>query len=248
MWLQKKFLISALLLGSASVVKADFDDFVDPTFDCPATTTCKQVCVANVTDCPAEMLCGANETICADGSCASTCTGNEESPCEFDCAPVACQKTDDFHDQCVEKYGPLVEAEGACGEIETAEETNLFDFNEAGFIVCYVWICAATFLLLAWCAFNQRMSPVEGSTQSLELSFTTSGEKNASKGYQTGYRLHPVGMFINFVTVATLLGIQALLAYLTIQYYVGQELILGMNLVFEDEVQVLIAFEITWGK
>jgi hypothetical protein len=250
MWLStNKFLISALLLlGSASVAEADFDDYVDPTFGCPATTTCSQVCVANVIDCPPEMLCGANETLCADGNCASTCSGNEESPCAFECAPVACQKVIDTYNECSEKYGSFIEAETACGEEEIAEATHLWDFTEPGFVFFYTWICAATFLLLAWCAFNQRMAPVEGSTQSLELSFTTSGAKNASKGYQTGYQLHPIGVFINFITVVTLLGIQGLLMWLTIQYYINQELIIGLNGVFDDEVQVLIAFEITWGK
>lgn len=248
LWLQKSLISALLLLGSASVAKADFGDYVDPSFDCPAMTTCKQVCVANVADCPPEMLCGANETLCGDGTCARSCTGREESPCEFKCAPIACQKVDDSFDLCQQKYGPLAELEAACGEAEAAEETKLFAFNEPGFVVYYVWMCTATFLLVSWCAFNQRFSPVEGSTQSLELSFTTSGDKNSSQGFQTGYQLHPVGRCINFVTVMTLLGIQAVLAFLTIQYYVQQELITSLRVIFEDEIQVLIAFEIAWGK
>lgn len=247
LWLQKSLISALLLLGSASVAKADFGDYVDPSFDCPAMTTCKQVCVANVADCPPEMLCGANETLCGDGTCARSCTGREESPCEFKCAPIACQKVDDSYDLCQQKYGPLAELEAACGEAEAAEETKLFAFNEPGFVVYYVWMCTATFLLVSWCAFNQRFSPVEGSTQSLELSFTTSGDKNSSQGFQTGYQLHPVGRCINFVTVMTLLGIQAVLAFLTIEYYVQQELITSLRVIFEDEIQVLIAFEIAWA-
>lgn len=57
----------------------------------------------------------------------------------------------------------------------------------------------------------------------------------------------PIGTFINFITLVTLIGIQGLLAWLTIQYYIQVESITGLNGRFEDEVQVLIAFEITWG-
>lgn len=160
----------AVMLGR-SIVQGDFGDHVDPIWNSPATTTCKQVCVANVTDCPSEMLCSDGQALCADGACSLFCTGNEVSPCEFACAPIACQKVIDSHDQCAEKYGGLVALEAACGEIEIAEEISLWTFKEAGFVFFYVWICVATFLVLAWCAYNQGMTPVEGSTQSLGVSF-----------------------------------------------------------------------------
>lgn len=239
---------SALLFLSPSAVKADFGDYVDPTFNCPAMTTCRQVCVADVTDCPAAMQCGENEMLCADGVCAPFCTGNEVTPCEFACAPVACPKVVDSLDNCTTLYSDLLAAEAACGAEETAVEVSLWDFNEGGFVFIYTWISVATVLVIGWCAFNQRLAPVEGSTQALELSFSNSADKNASKGYQTGYKLNPVGLFINLITIATILGIQGLLIYLTVQYYVQQELITGVELDFEDEVQVLIAFELTWRK
>ena len=244
------FLLSALLLGSSSVliVKADFGDYVDPTFDCPATTTCPQVCVANATVCPTELLCGQGETLCADGSCASNCTGNEVSPCEFKCAPVACHQVVDTLDECSQKYGAYIASEATCGETEVEENTSLWKFNEPGFVFFYTWFLTATFLLLSWCTFNQRLAPVEGSTKSLALNMTTTGEKNLAQGYQTGYQIHPVGSLVYFVTVSTLWIFQALLAWLVVQFYVQQEFITGMNVVFEDERQVLIAFEVTWGK
>lgn len=234
-------------LNSKSVVQADYGDYVDPTFNCPAMSTCQQVCVARATDCPLTMLCSGNDTLCVDGSCAPRCTGNEISPCEFDCAPVACHKIIDNVDSCNILYGGYLEAEAACGEEETAVETSLWNYNEAGFICFYAWIGGATTLLLGWCAFNQRIAPVEGSTQPLELSFSKSAELS-SEGYQTGYRLHPVGMLVNFVTGVTLAGIQGLLAYLTVQYYIQQELFTGIDGIFDDEVQVLTVFEITWSK
>lgn len=239
---------STLLLLSPSAIKADFGDYVDPTFNCPAMTTCRQVCVAEVSDCPSTMQCSDNLTLCADGVCAPFCTGEEVSPCAFNCAPVACPKVIDNMDNCSALYGPLLSAEAACGEEETAVEIKLWSFTEAGFVFLYVWISVATVLVLGWCAFNQRYAPVEGSTQSLELSFSNSGDKNASKGYQTGYKMHPVGLFVNVITMSTLLGIQGLLIYLTVQYYIQQELFTGVPGIFQDEVQVLVAFEITWRK
>ena len=34
-----------------------FGDYIDPSFACPAMVTCNIVCVANVTDCPADAQC-----------------------------------------------------------------------------------------------------------------------------------------------------------------------------------------------
>lgn len=247
--------LRALSLAAAclipTVVQADFGDYVDPTFNCPATTTCSPVCVATVADCPIEMLCEEGQQLCLDGSCASACLDMDEeesSPCAFKCAPVACAKVIDTLDNCKAKYGPFYEAEAACGEVELAETIALWEFTETGFVVIYAWIILATVLVYGWSAYNQRLAPVENSTKSLELNFTKSGEKEVSRGWQTGYKVHPVGAAINVITLLTLCGIQVLLAWLTIQYYVQQELFVGLKGVFEDEAQVLMAFIATWCK
>ena len=247
MWSLRTACLATVLFGKMSTIHGNFGDYADPTFECPAKTTCQQVCVANVTDCPTEMLCSNGEMLCADGTCAPFCTGNEISPCQFSCASVACNKVIDFFNLCQEKYDPLYKAEAACGAAEVAQAVHLWTFKEAGFLFFYIWICAATVLLVTWCAYNQRMAPVEGSTQSLELSFSTKADKTSSQGWQTGYQVHPIGAFVNFITVVTLLGIQVLLAWLTIQYYIQQGLITDLHGVFDDQVQVLIIFEITWG-
>jgi len=88
-----------------------FGDFADPTFSCPATTTCPVVCVASLADCPADALCpgthpddGAPSSpssssrqyqLCNDGSCADltagqTCDPASESPCDCDALRFAC--------------------------------------------------------------------------------------------------------------------------------------------------------------
>eukprot|EP00956_Cyclotella_meneghiniana_P027557 scaffold62039_cov31-Cyclotella_meneghiniana.AAC.1 len=82
----------------------EFGDYADPTFNCPATTTCPIVCVNAVTDCPSDATCAlANPDnsdhefeLCVDGTCADltlneTCDPSLESPCtcsgfEFTCA------------------------------------------------------------------------------------------------------------------------------------------------------------------
>ena len=149
------FLAAFVVLSSCTVVVAEFGDTADPTFNCPALTTCAQVCVANVTDCPAEMACpAANETLCADGSCAVFCGEELETPCVFLCAPVACNRIDDTFDQCQEKYGPLYDAETVCGEEESAYELTLLQFNEPAFVVGYCWVSILSFLIVAWCAFK----------------------------------------------------------------------------------------------
>lgn len=137
------------------VVKADFGDTVDPTFSCPALTTCAQVCVATIEDCPPEMACpNWNETLCADGSCATVCDDTLETVCEYECAPIACNRIDDSYDQCQEKYGPLYDAETICGEEESAYEMSLVEFNEPAYVFGYAWVSGVTFLILAWCAYK----------------------------------------------------------------------------------------------
>jgi hypothetical protein len=65
-----------------------FGDYADHSFQCPATTTCPIVCVANVDDCPQDATCpgthpdkefDANHEyeLCADGTCADKTAGEE---------------------------------------------------------------------------------------------------------------------------------------------------------------------------
>ena len=117
-------LVAAALPFVFLAVQADFGDYVDPTFNCPAMTTCRQVCVPTVSECPLEMQCADGEQLCLDGSCALQCTGNEVTPCEHDCAPVACAKVIDTIPNCGTKYGPLLDFEAECGELEVATETR----------------------------------------------------------------------------------------------------------------------------
>jgi len=148
------FILLLVGLQCFSQVTGEFGDYVDPTWNCHAQTTCAQVCVVAVEDCPQAMSCEDNLTLCADGSCEENCPEDLESPCEFKCASVACPKVIDTYDNCKELYGPLYDAEAECGEVETVEETTLLHFNEPAYIVVYTWVAVVTALILLWCAYK----------------------------------------------------------------------------------------------
>lgn len=250
--------------GSVAVVVADWGDYVDPTFQCPAMTPCQQVCVTDESECPEEMLCQDEAlTLCADGSCAEECDETLESPCLYECAYVACVKIIDYHDLCYEKYGTFYEYEAECGAEESAYEMKLYSYTELIFLCFYFWISGLTVVVIAWSAFNQRLFPVAGSTKPLVSSSESTEESlmmkdmkeaeesavgNIPISYQTGYTIHPIGWLIATCVIITLVGIQALLAFLTIQYYVNQQLIKNLKLFFESDVQALTVFIIVWSK
>jgi hypothetical protein len=237
--------------GSVLLVRADFGDYVDPTYNCPATTTCPKICAATVEDCTTK--CADGLTLCADGTCEVECADDIESPCEFDCAKVACARTIDTYDACKETYKELYEAEVTCGEAEVAEKVNKFQFNEAGFVVVYSWVAIASVLILVWCfykyvydaydgvferllsslptpktahvrsltqtliildsCYSQKIASVPGSAQLMNLD-----DKNEkTEGLQIGYKRHPIGTLLHGLTLMTLAGWIALLAWLTIQ-------------------------------
>ena len=152
-FLWKRFAFAVALLLAPS--RADFGDYADHSFSCPATTTCPQVCVETVEDCPPELACPeANESLCADGSCAEECDEELETPCAYECAPVACNKIVLLYDFCFENYGDLYDFESTCGEEEEAYETTLREWTEPAFVFCYAWVSCVSFLIVVWCAYK----------------------------------------------------------------------------------------------
>ena len=239
-----------VVTASFTVVKAAFGDYADPTFSCPAITTCRRVCVAKISDCPLEMQCNGTKILCADGTCAEKCV-SAETPCRYSCAPFACAKNViDYYDKCQEAYKPYYDFEAKCGAAELAKATHLWTFTEPAFVVLYAWITSVTVIIIVWCFYNQRWDPVPGSTQALQVdSINAQRQGEVNEGWQTGYKMHPVGLFLHFLTLVTLWGFQILLAWLTIQYYIQQGAINGKNFrqQFNDEQQCLKAFEIVWS-
>lgn len=145
-----KFLL--LLSAVLPLSTAEFGDFVDYTFECPATTTCAQVCVSTVEDCPQETSC-PNGTLCVDGSCSEDgeCDPDLENPCEdFECTPVACNRLVRTYDVCVEEYTSFYEASAECGYGEAA----VYDFDEIGFVIVYIWVVFNVLSVILWCYYK----------------------------------------------------------------------------------------------
>lgn len=151
------------------IALADFGDYADPSFECPARTTCPLVCVANVNVCPT--TCNANQTLCLDGECVSrneTCSA-EASPCPYRCAPVACAKNVDFLPTCHSKFAPWYANASECGSLEVSRIPQV-SFHAAPFVFCYCWMSCIVVVIITWCFFNQVAFPVNGSTRNLDNS------------------------------------------------------------------------------
>jgi hypothetical protein len=241
-----------LLLISAVAVIADIGDFVDPTFNCPATTTCPIVCVASSDLCPPSLACPAGTSLCLDGTCEADCTDADaafdpdSSPCPS-CTPAICPKIVTSYDQCSVEYQEFYDATAECEASEVLKEYTLL---EAPFVVVYVLVTVITSALFIWCAMNQRLFPVRGSTQPL---FPAQGAESywTQTGYMGGYSFrgffkNPIGMTLYYHLMIMILGLHVILGILTVWYY-GLILELpSMKYHFEDDVNVLQAFELTW--
>lgn len=117
----------------------EFGDYADPTFNCPATTTCPIVCVNTVTDCPSDANCAlANpETLdhefelCVDGTCADltlneTCDSSLVSPCTCSGFEFTCAKQIDLYDSCYDRFDSYYEANSQC---QAEEEESFYELE-----------------------------------------------------------------------------------------------------------------------
>ena len=256
----------ALFLGlTIPFTEGNFGDFVDRSFNCPAVTTCPIVCVPTLQDCPSSLTCQLNTKLCLDGTCHRDCIDADasfdplEKPCPYQCAPIACPKTVDYYDQCLFKFAPYYNVSNTCGALELQQTIPTFTLREPVFVLSYILIGMIVTLMFAWCAFNQRRSPVPGSTQPLwpeiqtqedtSTTTTTSSMNTVPPWTQTGYigfhRRNPIGSCLYLATMINLLGLQIFLALMTFWYYVQQDRIPAKK-VFESETQICKIFEIIW--
>ena len=214
----------------------------DLPFDCPATTTCPVVCVADVANCPT--ACDEGLNLCLSGHCAVDCTEFDtfESPCSCGDFVVTCPKVIDLFDSCFERFQtPYYDEVTACEE--AAEEAiPLLSWSGPWFLACYIGLATVSVLVMGWCYFNQKLCPVSTSMKPLMASM----ENSTGSWSQTGYKTHPVGSFLFFLVTASYVGIQILMFYLVIMYYVQQEAITRFPVHFQSDVQVLKAFEVVW--
>lgn len=271
-----------ILLQQPQPVFGDYGDFVDPTFECPAKTTCPIVCVATGTTCPSSLSCPNNTNLCNDGTCENDCTAANaafdptSSPCPS-CMPIICPKVINYFDTCKRDYHVYYNLTSQCKREEKLVEYTLV---EPPFILAYVLFTLISSAMFLWCAYNQRWCPIPESTQPLcptseyashhhlphETSMsdsptttTTSTVTNSTTNHswtQTGYKggltfhgifTNPIGMFLYYCMMLNLLSLNFILAILTYWYYKRPiSPITGKKEIFQDDVNLLQAFEITW--
>ena len=215
----------------------EFGDYAEVPDECPATTSCPAVCVANITDCPT--TCDDGLELCDTGVCLPDCSVlvEPESPCACESLPVACAKPVDVFTTCFERFQAFYDVNTAC--IEAQEEAiPQVSFVGPYFVACYSIVSGVSLLVFLWGIYNQRMFPVKNSMVPLTIENST--------WTLTGYRSSWLGNVVYALVLLVLFGIQFLLFVLVIMYYMQQEAITRWAPVFQDEVQVLKAFIIVW--
>lgn len=218
-------------------------DFFEVPGACPASTTCPVVCVTNVTDCPT--VCGDGLTLCTTGNCELDCTfwddGKLANPCTCTTQTIACPKVVDLFTTCADRFQGFYDENKQC-LINDATAVEQLSFTEPWFLVCYYWIIGVSVSVMLWCLYNEKIYPVATSTVPLEAANEISG----GAWTQTGYQRHLVGSLIYLSVIFTFAAFQFLLFLLTIFFYMQQGAIDRWPPVFQDEIQVLKAFQIVW--
>jgi len=102
-----------------------------------------------------------------DTAAGENCDSEVTSPCECEKTLFACAKQVDLKPACEERFVSEYDAYEVCMEEQSAALPKV---NFAGplFITFYASIPILTILMLLWCAWNQKVAPVSGSTCSLE--------------------------------------------------------------------------------
>jgi hypothetical protein len=199
--------------------------------------------VADAADCPTS--CEEGLEWCEWGGCEPDCAAFAEeyvleNPCTCEGLTIACPKVIDAFPNCQDRFEAYYNATVACYEA-VEEEIPLLSFTGPYFLACYITLGAVTVLVFLWGWFNQVLFPVEDST----VEFVP-GEKSCTWTL-TGYRKHWIGTIIYGLTMFVLWGFQILLFLLTLFYYMQQDTkITAWGKPFQDEVQVLKAFQIVW--
>ncbi len=244
------------LLCFSSVVRGDWGDYADTSFECPAKITCQPVCSSSIDSCPIDLqFCEDNSTtLCVDGSCAANCSEELISPCFGSAcgggANVTCARIVLPQPDCELLYGEWYTANASAtsgddDSICSGEIIELVSFTGPVFVAIYVYFSVVCFLIVAYPAFNQRLFPV-GDTVPLDdfsKESVLTGIPAENRGWtQTSVRKTVLGTVLFYLTQSIIWGIQCLLLILLVFYYeLGKP-----NNPFQDEVQVLKAFEIVW--
>lgn len=260
--------ILSLLSGT---VYSEFGDYVDPTFNCPAMTTCPVMCVWDEWFCPPMMRCPSGTDLCLDGTCVNStigCDPNIESPCwENVCGnEVACAKIVDYYDKCLYDHDFMY-----TNATECVDEWRMpvVPWNAPGFVACYAWISGITFFIIVWCACNQRFFPVGEAEPLLDASkmlvtverlkremarqqeeFIDDDNMEASEKVdidwtQTAYENTFIGNLLYWCTVLTMWAFQVLLLLLVLGFYATENEYYHLTPI-KDTKQILFAFQLVW--
>ncbi len=89
------------------------------------------------------------------------------TPCLCGGLPFACAKQIDIYGDCSTRFQEQYDADALC-LIDQKESLPRVSFGGRWFVASYVSLMGVTSLMLIWCAWNQRWSPVPGSTVPLE--------------------------------------------------------------------------------
>jgi hypothetical protein len=218
-------------------------DYAEVPKTCPAFTTCPLVCVEEEASCPTK--CEEGLLLCADGSCSNACDPSIESPCECESKGFACAKFDDYYNNCTSLFADYYTNNTECIESQE-EELEQVSFTGPIFIFCYCFVSGVTVLVVMWCFFNQKLSPVPESVSSLSTTTMRTVDANGiqQEWTQAGYKTNIFGSLLCSLVWMNLCGIHFLLGLTTILYYQQQGAILtNRDPVFQDDVQVLFAFQ-----
>lgn len=155
------------------------------------------------------------------------CDDEAESACECETLPKECARQVDLYPNCSTRFQTFYDQTAECVEAQE-ESIPSVDFNGPWFIACYAIISGVTVLMLAWCAWNQRLASVKGSTVPLVSAKLNDSVVNGAKGAQalannegwtqTAYKRNVVGMAIYALVILTVILIQYLLLALTVEY------------------------------
>ena len=229
---------------------ADFGDYADTSFNCPAQTTCPVVCTETRAECPTNCPVGLN--LCLDGSCKDECSGQEFNKCAelYTCTTFACPKVTSDFESCERTFEGFYETSHKCPVYVNSGALNAFS---VGHVLSYLWLLGISLLIVGWGKYNERNRCYSSSSSSLEVDLELSKDEDSSQSLhqgwtQTAYKSSNIGLLLYWLTLLTWWGIQLALLILTIMYYQENDFLFSgePGFGYEDEQQILYSFEIVW--
>jgi len=159
------------------------------------------------------------------------CDDDAESACQCDALPVMCAKQVDLYPYCSTRFQQYYDSDAECLELQE-ENIPQVSFTGPWFVACFVILSGVTLLMLSWCAWNQRLAYVDGSTVPLESAKLSGDAVTSAMGAkttlvssnnnewwtQTAYKRNFIGMSIYSLVILVAILIQFLLLALTVEY------------------------------